>query len=575
MAEIDGKRRSTVDADASADIFNNPVNDSSDKHFIVTDEDELYPKNKPEPEEPQDPKKKRKKQKPKKVKKKKAPKPKKKSLMSFKNLQSEIESHGFTFSFKTFILQAILFEAVAIVIAYFCKMSWTSIAFLVLVALFAIPYIVKSQFDQMYQINRFNMVVNYLDNLIPIFKNKPVIASAWKDVLDLTDGRMHELLDAAIKYLETNTDDVTPELTAFQIIEREFPNSRIHAVHQMMYTIVRQNTRSYQQSVDNMYYDVQGWISRTYNFQKDLKNRRTKMILLCLMTMGCNCMFTFMYGSGGDMFAGFTEMAMYQISTFIFLTVMLIMISMVMIKMNGAWLVDDKVDTQTNRYEKAFDRAVIHPNPKPSKPQLVMAGIFGALAAYMYISTKSIPAFLGIGLISFMLIMQNKMRYNTAKSTIQRAMEIEFPTWLRDVALNLQNMTVINSIESSKVTVTPIFAYYIDIFLKRIKENPTSIKPFNDFLDVCDLPNIKSSMKVLFTMQNLREDQIMEQSNSLIMRNQSMIAKSEQLKNEDSIGAIESLGFLPVVMLSLQLLVSMAMMFVYMMNYLSSAMGSI
>lgn len=573
MAETDGKRRSTVDASTSYDLFNDVTDSSSDSSFLVTDEDDLYSKRNEEPEEAQDTGKKRKK--PKKVKKKKVPKPKRKSLMSFKNLKSEIESHGFTFSFKTFIMQALLFEAAAIVIAYFCKMSWTSIAILVLVALFAVPYIVKSQFDQMYQINRFNMVVNYLDNLIPIFKNKPVIASAWRDVLDLTEGRMHELLEQAINYLETNTDDVTPELTAFQIIEREFPNSRIHAVHQMMYTIVRQNTKSYQQSVDNMYYDVQGWISRTYNFQKDLKSRRTKMIVLCLMTMGCNCMFTVMYSTGGEMLEGFTKMAAYQVSTFIFLTVMLIMIVMVMIKMNGAWLVDDKVDTQTNMYAKAFDRAVIHPNPKPSKPQLVMAAIFGALSAYMYIAYKSLPAFLGMAFISVMCIMQNKTRYNTAKSTIQRAMEIEFPTWLRDVALNLQNMTVINSIESSKATVTPIFAYYIDIFLDKIKENPTSIKPFNDFLDVCDLPNIKSSMKVLFTMQNLRDDQIMEQSNSLIMRNQSMIAKSEQLKNEDSIGAIESLGFLPVVMLSLQLLVSMGLMFAYMMTYLSNAMGSI
>lgn len=521
--------------------------------------------------------KKSKEKKEKKEKKAKAPKqkkPKKKSLMSYVNLKNEIESHGFKFSFKNFIFQAFLYVAATILIAVISKMNIVGIVFLVIMALFATPYIIKSQFDQMYQINRFQMVVNYLDNVIPIFKNTPIIAKAWSDVLDLTDGKMHELLEQAIQYLRTNTEDVTPELTAFQIIEKEFPNSRIHSVHQMMYTIVRQNSKSYQQSVDNMYYDVQGWISRTYNFQKDLKQRRTKMMLLCLLTMGCNCMFIAMY-STTDMFAGFTAGTAYQISTFFFIAVMLAMMCAIMIKMNGAWLIDDKVDTQASAYEKAFKRAVIDPKPNPTVPQLIMSAVCGALGAYLFMQTKQIVVLLMMLFVAFMFAYQNRNRYNLAKKKIERAMEIEFPVWLRDVALNLQNMTVINSIENSRSTVSSVFAYYIDIFMNQIKENPTSIKPFNDFLNVCDLPDIKASMKVLFTLQTLKDDQVMEQTNSLIVRNQSMLAKSEQLKNEDSIGAIESLGFLPIAMFSIQMLVSMALMFSYMMTYMTNAMSAL
>ena len=96
-----------------------------------------------------------------------------------------------------------------------------------------------------------------------------------------------------------------------------------------------------------------------------------------------------------------------------------------------------------------------------------------------------------------------------------------------------------------------------------------------DFLDVCDAPDIKASMKVLFTLQSLREDQIQEQTNSLIVRNQSMLAKSEQLKNEDSIGAIESLGFVPIGMFSLQMLISMVLIFSYMMDFMASAMNGL
>lgn len=594
----------------SEELFSNIERQEQDPDDLMleTEEDDLYIKEEPEPEpeepvkekhsffkkkekEPKEEKvkakeskkvkakaaKKEKNVKPakiKKEKKKKVPKTKKKSIMSYVNLKNEIESHGYTFSFKNFILQAFIYEGVTIGIALISKLNLPAIMILVVIALLATPYIVKSQYDQMYQITRFQMLVNYLDNVIPIFKNKPIISKAWEDVLDLTEGRMHELLEQAINYLKTNTEDTTPELTAFEIIEKEFPNSRIHSVHQMMYTIVRQNSKSYQQSVDNMYYDVQGWISRTYNFQKDLKSRRTKMILLCMLTMACNCLFIFMY-STTDMFAAFTDMLPYQISTFFFIAILLLMICAIMIKMNGSWLIDDKVDTETNTYEKAFNKAVINPNPKASVPQLIFAAICGALGAYLYLQTRSLPVMFAMFFVAFMMATQNKRVYTTSKKKIEKAMEIEFPVWLRDVALNLQNMTVINSIENSKATVTPVFAYYIDIFMNKIKENPTSIKPFNDFLDVCDLPDIKASMKVLFTLQSLKDDQILEQTNSLIVRNQSMLAKSEQLKNDDSIGAIESLGFVPIAMFAIQMLVSMAMMFSYMMSYMAQSMSGI
>lgn len=557
-----------------------------DNIIISTDEDELY-EPKPVLEEETEAQKKKKKKfgkgfkkpkekkpkekKPKKVKK---PKPKKKSLMSFVNLKNEIESHGFKYSFRSFLIQAVMYVSVTIAIAVVSKLNITSIMILVVMALMALPYVIRAQFDQMYQIARFQMVVNYLDNIIPIFKNTPIIAKAWSDVLDLTEGKMHDLLDKAINYLMTNTDDPTPELTAFQFIESEFPNSRIHSVHQMMYTIVRQNSKTYQASIDNMYYDVQGWISRTYNFQKDLKQRRTKMILLCLLTMGCNCMFVFMY-STTEFFAGYTDMVAYQISTFAFVAIMLLMICMTMIQMNGVWLVNDKIDTESSIYERAFRRAVLDPHPNPSIQHIVLAAVCSVCAFILYFKTKQLPALIGLLFLSVIFISKNRMDFNTAKKQVQKAMEIEFPVWLRDVALNLQNLTVINSIENSIKTVSPIFAYYIKKFMMQIKDDPTKIKPFNDFLDVCDAPDIKASMKVLFTLQTLKDDQIQEQTNSLIVRNQSMLAKSEQMKNEDSIGAIESLGFVPIGMFSLQMLISMVLIFSYMMDFMASAMNGL
>ena len=117
--------------------------------------------------------------------------------------------------------------------------------------------------------------------------------------------------------------------------------------------------------------------------------------------------------------------------------------------------------------------------------------------------------------------------------------------------------------------------YYVNIFLEEAIEDPSSIKPYNDFLSEFGLPDVKSSMKILYTMQNLDQDQLQEQTNSLIIRNQEMLAKAERMKNEDSVSGIVKFGFAPVGLFMLQMMVSMGLIFMFMMQYMGSVLNSV
>lgn len=493
---------------------------------------------------------------------------------SFKTLQTEIQSYGYSFSIKQFAQQAIIYFSFVVVAAVLSKLKVQYIVFLCVITTLALPFMISSQFDQLYQMRRFQMVNSYLQNVIPIFENKPVIMHAWREVSDLVDGEMRACVLKAMNYVENNTKDVDVYESAFEIIEEVFPNSRIHSVHQMMLTITNQNSKTYHDSVNNMYYDVTSWISRTYSFQKELKNRKNKLVVLCLLTMAMNLLIIYVFGSHPEM-AGFTEMPLYQISTFIFLSALLIMICLIYIKLNGKWLIDDKTKKIDQSYEKSWQYLISDKPIKPTVPQMIIAAIIASGGIYFYTSTRNIAILLLTLGTAVMLLYNNKRLYNLHKKRTTKAIEIEFPIWLRDVALNLSNLRVINAIENSKKTSSPIMGYYIDQFLKEVQEDPSSIRPYNHFLDEFDLPDVKSSMKILFTLQELNQEQLQEQTNSLIVRNQTMLAKSEAIKNDDSISSIEALGFIPLVMFVFQMLVSMVAIWNFMMEIMYQAMNSI
>ena len=490
-------------------------------------------------------------------------------------LRSDIEAYGYKYSFKSIMTQMLLMFAAIIGIYCVLKLQWIYIFMVLLIAFMATPLIVRAQFEQMYQIRRFQMVTSYLDNVIPIFKNKPVLRSAWQDTVDLVDGEMQDAVNEALDYLYTNTDDENADETACKIIEDHFPNSRIHAVHKMMMTIIRQNSTNYQASVDNLFYDVSAWIQRTFQFQKDLEAKKTQLLLICLITMLANCIFIFVYATN-EIFQDFPQMVGYQVSTFLFVSALLILMCAFYIKMNGKWLVDDMTNVMEAKYNRSFKYIVMDKrSAKPDKPQIALSIVFFAIAAYCYMTGQNVVVTLMLGGVGIYALVSNGQVYQSHKKNLAKALEIEFPIWLRDVALNLNNLTVLNAISNSKVVATPIMEYYVNIFLEEAIEDPSSIKPYNDFLSEFGLPDVKSSMKILYTMQNLDQDQLQEQTNSLIIRNQEMLAKAERMKNEDSVSGIVKFGFAPVGLFMLQMMVSMGLIFMFMMQYMGSVLNSV
>lgn len=494
----------------------------------------------------------------------------KKLLRKFnlKLLKSDIESYGYKYSIKDFLLELIAVIAIIFTISYISQLKFEYMMVLIGFGVIIIPILTLAWYRQNYQMKRFKMLTDYLSNILPIFMQKAKVRYALEEVLDLTNSKMQKVIREAINYIDNNFDDVNVHKTALKLIEDEFPNSRLKSVHKLMLTIEEESSSNYHHVCENLYIDIENWIKRIYNFHKDLKSRRTKLILLCIMTLLLNCMFVYLYVTN-EYFKGFTDVFLYQISTTTFIITIFIVITLIMTKLHGEWLVNDIYYSDDEKLKREY--SYITKGIGKNKVIDIILMIISLLSAIFYLVIKeNIMMSLILFIMAYLIINHKTLRVKKAYKIIEKALMIEFPIWLREISLSLNNLTVINSIEHSKDSVSYCLKEEIKEFIKDIKKDPTSIKPFTNFLLKYDIPDATSSMKVLYSIQNIGQEEVKEQISSLIIRNQEMLDKAEVMRNNDSISGIESIGYIPVIIFSIEMMCSMFVLFSHMMTKLSS-----
>lgn len=464
-----------------------------------------------------------------------------------------------------YLLQALMMLLIVIIIAYASCLKLIYIIILSVYAAIIIPFIIKAWIKQNKSLIRFNQLCNYLTNIIPIFIQKAKIRYTLGELYEITDGKIKNAIFSAIEYIDSTKDD--PELlnNALKIIEKEFPNSRVKSVHKFLLSVESTNSKSYKEIAENLYDDIENWIKRTCAFQKDIKDRQNKILALCFITLVMNVLFVCIYVSN-EYFKGFVNLEYYQISTTIFISIVLFVIGIIVVRLNGQWLVNDTKEEDENylkdkyrRYKKGVE--------KIGFVDILCCLIFTGVGVYFLFLDNKLVA-VSLILLGLVFLSQKQRRYYSTKRFITKKLTIEFPIWLREISLSLGNLTVLNAINNSLTNVTYPMRREIRNFLNEAEKNPTSIKPYNDFLSEYKIDEVKSTMRVLYAINNVSKDDMKQRTAKLIDRNQELLAKSELIRSNDSIGGVEMLGYLPTLIFSIQMIVSMLIMFEYMMQML-------
>lgn len=465
-----------------------------------------------------------------------------------------------------YLLQALAILGLIVIFAYGSCLKLNFILIIVLVAAILIPFIIKAWVFQTKSVERFNILCNYLTNIIPIFLQRTKIRYTLGELYEICDGEMKEAILKAINYIDNTKDDPNLLENGLKLIEKDFPNSRVKSVHKFLLNVENTNSKDFKEIADNLYDDIEKWIKRTLKFQKDISDRRIKIIILCFITLVMNVLFVYIYVSN-EYFKGFVDLLFYQISTTAFIVGVLFIVTVIIIKLNGKWLVNDiknnKDEIVKERYRK-YKGGV----EKIGVIDIILTLLSLAASVYYFFEKNNNTIGTAFIVLALIFISQKYRRFIANKKFIKKELTIEFPIWLREVSLSLGSFTVLNAINESLDTVSYPMRRELRNFLDEANKNPTSIKPYNDFLEEYKIDEVKSSMRVLYAVNSASKDEMKIRTAKLIDRNQELLSKSEQITNDDSIGGVEMIGYLPTLIFSIQMVLSMMIMFDYMMEML-------
>lgn len=463
----------------------------------------------------------------------KANKNKKKSIfryLNFENLKTEINGYGYHYSFKSFLLQLVASFAIILVAAMICQLQLVPILCLLLVGILVTPYIILAQFRFLYEENRFTNSVSYMTQMIYSFKKTPKILNALIDTKAvITNKKCIETIDKAIQYIQAGKSENDLYKEALAIIEEEYGCDRMSTLHDYLMHVEKVGGE-YRNGLNILLNNLQGWTERSYGYQKERKQMKFKAaiaIILCIVI--CSIFANLL----PDQFS-IVGYPVYQIASTVLLSVFVFIYAIIQSKLNGSWLTTSKTidDAMLNRYKDCASGSLLKKTYMKELPVLFASVIGTGHFLFQKNYTMTFVFVLLGGILAYWPALQKKQ----AKNLIKKEVEKTFPDWIRNLSLNLQMQNVYVAIKETTPKTPYVLRTELEKLLTDINKDPVSIQPYNNFLAEYAVPEITTSMGMIYSLNKYGRADAERQINALIQRNDKMLEKAEILRNKDEIG---------------------------------------
>lgn len=149
-------------------------------------------------------------------------------------------------------------------------------------------------------------------------------------------------------------------------------------------------------------------------------------------------------------------------------------------------------------------------------------------------------------LISLFCFFSPNISYKLSKKSTIKEIEKAFPQWLMELALLLQGdnvqVAISKTVDSAPVVLRP----ELDLLVKSFEQNTYSIVPYNNFLADFDLPEIKSAMRMLYSITTTGTGNTDEQITDLIKKQNVLMDRAEKIDNEESLAGFSTLTMVPM-----------------------------
>lgn len=444
--------------------------------------------------------------------------------MKPKLLWDELKRYGYVFSVKRSILMYGMVVAFALLCGKFFRLERMYLLVLCLWCACLFPFFLRNLYRNRYGQRQFVEINSYMEQFLYSFQKSGKILVTLKDVEKLfANGMMHTRIQEAIAYIEDTYDEDHVEKKALAMIEREYPIHHVAMIHRFALQ-VEEKGGEYGEAIRLMLDARRMWADRSYELLKEKKRKRTQILISVLVSLLLCSVFVYVAERVSLSITGFAIVKVVTLLT-------------LLLDIWIFYVADRKLSVES--MDETYDEKEL-------------------LRQYEKVKRSEEKKHAELGT-------------RIAKKNVSRALQKMFPQWLLEVSLLLQSenvqVAIMESYDEAPVLMKPALRELI----QKLQLRPTDMEPYLEFLQEYALPEVQSSMKMLYALSEGTGGNANHQISDIIRRNQLLLDQAQKMKNEDALGGLYALFLAPQLTGGAKMLVDMGMLFYAMMA--TSALG--
>lgn len=428
-------------------------------------------------------------------------------------LWDELQRYGYEFRWKKGIALFCSVVAGALGLGIFFHLDCIYLVILASFCLLLLPFFLRNLYANRYEQQRFMEANTYIEQFLYSFRKSGRILASLHDVDKLfTEGKMHETIREAIRLIEETYDTEDTERYALQGIAEEYPMQQMEMMHRFALQVERDGG-AYDGAIRLMLDARRMEADRVYTLLREKRHKRTQIIISVVVSLLLCAMFVYVAHSVS------LEIADYTLTKVTTLFVLLLDVWIL-------YIADKRLALQCME-EDADDKE--------------------ELRAYERLRATDGR--------------NHRMGQRVAIRRVTRGLQKVFPQWLLEVSLLLQSENVHVALLQSYEEAPALLQPELKQLLSDLDENPEAMEPYLSFFADIPLPEIRSSMRMLYALSDGSGGNATHQISDIISRNQQLMDQSQRIRNEDALAGLYALFLAPQLTGGAKMLADMVMMF--------------
>lgn len=473
------------------------------------------------------------------------------------HLKAELDAYDFGFTTKNLLSVYAITIALMALLGLIFKLPWYCLIPLFLFGCLFAPSIAYHSYKNKYEYGRFMDVNVYIEQMLYAFKNSQKILVSLNDVRVLFERgtAMRKVLDEACEIIldpNSASDNENIEEKALKVIEAKYPNDYIRSLHRFMLK-VESIGGDFDSSIELLLQNREMWDLRVHTISDKRKAKRGEVLGSCLASIGMCAMMLYILPSDVDI-AG---MLVAQIAHVLLIGIM----TAIYVKADKQLCLDLITSLHKNTDQQIIDSYYKYLNYNPAaelKKSLILA-IFPAIFVIAGFFLKNTIMVLIASMFVFIMLTQHKWGHSMLGKRLRNEIIKAYPQWLMELALLLQSDNVHVALFKTVDDALPIMKPELQRMEKALLEEPNSDKPFFNFFREFNIPEVTTSMKMLYSLSIGTGGDPAEQLVHIICRNNSMLNRAEQKADDDSLASMYTLFLMPILVCGVILTIDMGM----------------